>query len=162
MFIEWDKRDIQGLVAAIRKAADAANKPAHALEYELGWQAARGIADRTRRGLGAGDRPFAPYTPTYALQRAKRGRTTTPNLMFTGLMLASLSVEARYNQVRLHFVTAEAQQRANVHASQGPRSKMPLRDFLSITETETLYKELTQTATRMFGEHFQRLLMERR
>lgn len=161
MFIAWDTRDIQGLINAIRKAADAASKPAHAVEYEIGWQAARGIADRTRRGLGAGDRPFQPYTPQYAKHRLKRGRKTKPDLMFTGLMLASLSVESLYGEARVSFVTAEGQQRANIHASHGPRSKMPLRDFVSITESEALYKELTQTAAKLFGDHFERLLTER-
>ena len=48
------------------------------------------IKDRTRKGRDFKGRAFRPYSPKYAKQRAKEGRTTTPNLFRSGQMLGNM------------------------------------------------------------------------
>jgi len=47
------------------------------------------ILDRTAKGKGYKGR-FPAYTPQYARFRAKKGRSTTPDLNFTGKMTGSM------------------------------------------------------------------------
>lgn len=44
------------------------------------------IVLRTQSGVDVNGQPFEPYTEDYAKFRTKKGRSTTPNLLFTGNM----------------------------------------------------------------------------
>jgi hypothetical protein len=49
------------------------------------------IKNRTRKGIDFKGRKFRPYSAKYAKQRAKEGRTTTPNLFRSGQMLGNMT-----------------------------------------------------------------------
>ena len=54
-------------------------------------EAAGEIVKRTQSGRGVEGGGFAKYTPEYAAFKAKSGRKTTPDLTFSGKMLASIT-----------------------------------------------------------------------
>ena len=69
---------------------------------------------RTRRGVDVEGRGFAPYSESYADYKAEKGRNRTPDLTFTGKMLAAIThrIERRATELlgEVFFnSTAEAQ-----------------------------------------------------
>lgn len=70
------------------------------------------ITQRTARGVDVDGAPFKPYTKTYAAFRRSRGRSTTPDLMFTGRMLASMKAKADKNKGVLFFSRSEEARKA--------------------------------------------------
>ena len=57
----------------------------------LALEEAKEIRERTEtRGLDVNNEVFKPYTKAYADYRAEKGRSTWPNLSFTGKMLGAL------------------------------------------------------------------------
>lgn len=70
------------------------------------------IAERTAKGVDVNGAPFKPYTATYAAFRSRQGRTVTPNLMFTGRMLASMKVTADSRKGVLFFSRSEEARKA--------------------------------------------------
>lgn len=59
---------------------------------EVGRLIREQILRRTRQGLDAAGKPFAPYSPAYARQRAKLGKSGRVNLELSGAMLGDLQV----------------------------------------------------------------------
>lgn len=57
----------------------------------IGEQAVAIIQGRTQSGRDADGQPFAPYDSDYAKRRAKKGRSTRPDLTFTGNMLGAMA-----------------------------------------------------------------------
>ena len=70
------------------------------------------ITERTAKGVDVNGAPFKPYTKTYAAFRRSRGRSTTPDLMFTGRMLASMKAKADRDKGVLFFSRSEEARKA--------------------------------------------------
>lgn len=71
------------------------------------------IVDRTSRGVSATGGRFKRYTKQYADYRKKQGRSTKPDLNFSGRMLSNLGVErAGPNKVKVAFSRRQEQQKA--------------------------------------------------
>lgn len=59
----------------------------------IGRLARERIVRRTLSGRDEADAPFAPYSPAYAKERAKLGKSSAVNLQFSGAMLNAIQVE---------------------------------------------------------------------
>lgn len=77
------------------------------------------IQDRTAKGVGYKGM-FASYTPEYALFRSGKGRSTKPDLNFTGQMLGSMSVRANSKQAEIFFSRATESKKAAMNDKKRP------------------------------------------
>lgn len=82
---------------------------------ELGDLAINVITLRTKSGLDADRKPFVPYTPTYARQREKIGRSSSVDLSLNGHMQQAITKEVVGNETSLHFVTPLEERKALIH-----------------------------------------------
>lgn len=88
------------------------------------------IRTRTLRGVDAKGKTFKRYNPDYARQRRRKGRTTTPNLSFTGRMLnALISKITGKNKVRIQFSRSEEGEKAFYQEQKG-------REIMGLTNEE--------------------------
>lgn len=70
--------------------------PTSADWLKLGLEEAKEIRQRTEtRGRDVNNVSFKPYSAAYAAYRAQMGRSTTPNLSFSGRMLGALGSNVR-------------------------------------------------------------------
>lgn len=70
------------------------------------------IKTRTAKGVDVNGAPFKAYSKTYAAFRSKKGRSTTPDLMFSGRMMASMKATATKNEGVLFFSRSEEARKA--------------------------------------------------
>jgi len=92
--------DVANLLDRIAEEID------HVTEIDLadvGHAAIAVIEERTKKGLDANLQPFAPYTPEYALERARQGLSTTPDLKRTGKMLDAMAPVVVGGAVKIEF-----------------------------------------------------------
>jgi hypothetical protein len=62
----------------------------------VGLETAKGIRKRTEtQKVDADEQVFKPYSQVYKEYRRKKGRTTTPNLSFSGRMLGAIAAGVR-------------------------------------------------------------------
>ena len=95
------------------------------------------IKDRTRKGRDFRGRAFRPYSPKYAKQRAKEGRTTTPNLFRAGLMLGNMRFKRLSNKEGIIRFPARRQNlKAFYHDIQGVGKAKIKREFFSVSKKE--------------------------
>jgi phage gpG-like protein len=108
------------------------------------------IVRRTRRRhVDRHGRPFAPYAASTLAKKARKGQSSRVTLTDSGLMLDRLTVKeakghARYTvrngetrrQSEVRFGTARDERIANYHISDRPRRKIPMRDFMGLTDRE--------------------------
>ena len=95
------------------------------------------IKDRTRKGRDFRGRAFRPYSPKYAKQRAKAGRTTTPNLFRAGLMLGNMRFKRLSNKEGIIRFPARRQNlKAFYHDIQGVGKAKIKREFFSVSKKE--------------------------
>lgn len=57
----------------------------------VGVDAAKEIRKRTEKGSDVDGKSFKAYSPNYKAYRRKTGRSTKPNLVFTGRMLGAMA-----------------------------------------------------------------------
>jgi len=70
------------------------------------------IKKRTSAGVDVNGKAFAPYSNAYSAFRSKSGRSTTPDLMFSGRMMASMKATASSRRGVLFFSRAEESKKA--------------------------------------------------
>ena len=82
----------------------------------IGHTALNVIVLRTKRGLDADHKPFAPYTPEYAARRKKSGRSgTTVDLAVTGHMQQAVIVTTHPGESHLQFMNHAEDVKAEAH-----------------------------------------------
>ncbi len=95
------------------------------------------IKDRTRKGRDYKGRAFRPYSPKYAKQRAKEGRTTTPNLFRSGQMLGNMTFKTlSKNKGQIFFPNRQQNLKAFYNDTQGVGKEQIKREFFSVGEKE--------------------------
>ena len=78
------------------------------------------IEARTSKGVGFKGGKFKKYTPVYAAFRASRGRSTNPDLQFTGQMLGSMTTKANSKQAEIFFSRAAESKKAAMNDKKRP------------------------------------------
>ena len=109
------------------------------------------IKDRTRKGRDFKRRSFRPYSPKYAKQRAKEGRSTTPNLFRSGQMLGNMTFKTfSKNKGQIFFPNRQQNLKAFYNDTQGVGSAKIKREFFSVgkKEEEKAVKIFTDTLMR--------------
>ena len=109
------------------------------------------IKDRTRKGRDFRGRAFRPYSPKYAKQRAKEGRTTTPNLFRSGQMLGNMTFKTfSKNKGQIFFPNRQQNLKAFFNDTQGVGKAQIKREFFSVgkKEEEKAVKIFTDTLMR--------------
>lgn len=69
----------------------------------IGRLAREQVIRRTLAGRDERDRPFQPYSPDYAAQKAAQGASSNVNLQLSGEMLRAITVEPDARGVTLGF-----------------------------------------------------------
>ena len=70
----------------------------------IGFMIRDAIIDRTERGVDAQNRPFTPYSQSYAKQRSKEGlESSVVNLQVSGRMLEAIKVLATHKSVTVYY-----------------------------------------------------------
>jgi len=82
---------------------------------DLGDLAINVIVLRTKAGLDADRKAFVPYTPTYARQRQKIGRSATVDLAVSGHMQQAITKSVEGNETSLHFMSPLEERKALIH-----------------------------------------------
>ena len=70
------------------------------------------IENRTQRSVGFKGGRFTKYSPKYARFRRQEGRTTKPNLDFSGKMLGSMTSKANNREAKIFFTRAAEAKKA--------------------------------------------------
>jgi len=71
---------------------------------QIGLLIRENILQRTEQGVDAENRPFAPYSASYAKQRAKEGLARNAVKMeLSGKMLQAIKIKAESNKVTVTF-----------------------------------------------------------
>lgn len=71
---------------------------------QIGLLIRENILQRTRQGVDAENRKFAPYSASYAKQRAKEGLArNTVKMELSGEMLRAIKIEAEADKVTVTF-----------------------------------------------------------
>lgn len=108
------------------------------------------IITRTTSGLDYLNQPFTKYSTAYEKVKAKTGRSTTPNLTYTGQMLRSifyktLRLEDRL-EGRISFMSEQEAQKArfNMNGGRAKRKSDATRKFFKLSKEQKafLYKVL--------------------
>ena len=92
------------------------------------------IKKRTMEGVDVDGSLFAPYSPSYALFRREKGRSTKVNLFFTGSMLSSMTWSSNKNEVRVYFLNT-----SDSSGSSNPKKAFFLnqsRNFFALSEDD--------------------------
>ena len=109
------------------------------------------IKDRTRKGRDFRGRSFRPFSPKYAKQRTKEGRTTTPNLFRSGQMLGNMTFKTfSKNKGQIFFPNRQQNLKAFFNDTQGVGKAQIKREFFSVgkKEEEKAVKIFTDTLMR--------------
>tara|TARA_R100000234_G_scaffold51656_1_gene30925 strand:+ start:177 stop:644 length:468 start_codon:yes stop_codon:yes gene_type:complete len=95
------------------------------------------IKDRTRKGTDFKGRKFRPYSAKYAKQRAKEGRTLTPNLFRSGQMLGNMTFKKlTKTKGQIFFPNRQQNIKAFYNDSQGVGRDKVKREFFSVGTKE--------------------------
>jgi len=70
------------------------------------------IEARTSKGTGFKGGAFKKYSPAYAAFRAEKGRSTKPDLRFTGQMMGAMTVRANSKEAEIFFTRAQESKKA--------------------------------------------------
>jgi hypothetical protein len=115
------------------------------------------ITKATSQGVDFRDEKFAPYSPRYLKRRLKKGRTTSPNLQFTGRMIAQTHVVTVQYKGSEHValrVVGDRSRIALIHNAKGPRKKgaPPQRRWLDLDQKSKGHRRLRSVAANMFKQ----------
>ena len=106
------------------------------------------IKDRTRKGIDFKGKKFRPYSSSYAKQRAKEGRTTTPNLLRSAQMMSNMTFK-KLSQTKgqIFFPNRQQNIKAFFNDSMGVGASNIKREFFSVgqKEEDKAVKIFTQT-----------------
>ena len=106
------------------------------LKAEVGSYCVAKILDRTKRGIDFKGTGFAPYGASQEARRKKKGlQTGTPDLFFSGQMLASLTFfDKKFNEVIVGFSDRRQMLKAHGHNYSLPRAQP--RRFMGLDERD--------------------------
>lgn len=102
----------QSLQSITKKLSKKYSKNQKAAMTATVLQAQTIIKKRTSAGVDVNGKPFVPYSDAYKAFRAKSGRSTSPDLMFSGRMMASMKGTASKTKGVLFFSRAEESKKA--------------------------------------------------
>tara|TARA_B100000686_G_C16352210_1_gene743439 strand:- start:36 stop:497 length:462 start_codon:yes stop_codon:yes gene_type:complete len=95
------------------------------------------IKTRTSKGKDWRGGSFKPYSEGYKKKRLKRGATTTPNLMWSGLMLSNMQPKKTGKLKRkLFFPNQHENRKAAYHDFIGAGKGKVKRPFMSVNSKE--------------------------
>tara|TARA_R110000796_G_scaffold216208_1_gene332268 strand:- start:383 stop:805 length:423 start_codon:yes stop_codon:yes gene_type:complete len=78
------------------------------------------IEDRTSKGRSYKGTFFKKYNASYAAYRLQKGRSTKPNLQFTGQMLGSMSAVSTSKYAEIYFTRATEAKKAAMNDKKRP------------------------------------------
>lgn len=116
------------------------------------------IVRRTRSGRDRHGAAFEPYAESTRRRKRKQGRASTiVTLSATGDMLDRMTVAvgsrgSSRTAAGVVFGTRRDERLARIHAGDGPRTKIPLRDFAGLTPREA------EAILRRYGAAVDRIL----
>lgn len=118
-------RDLRGLLPRQRKAILKKRKRALLATAVKGSEM---ILERTAKGEGYKG-AFAEYSDRYAAFRRATGRSTTPDLFFSGKMLGNMTQKANGKQAVIYFSRAAEAKKAAMNND--------IRPFMGFTRAES-------------------------
>lgn len=78
------------------------------------------IQERTKDGVGYKGGAFKPYSDVYRAFRAKKKRSTTPDLRFYGHMMSAMTTKADKRKATIFFTGAEQAKKAAMNDKKRP------------------------------------------
>jgi len=78
------------------------------------------IEERTSKGKGFKGGAFKKYNSVYAAFRASKGRSTKPDLRFTGQMMSAMTVKSNSREAEIYFTRAEESKKAAMNNKKRP------------------------------------------
>ena len=78
------------------------------------------IENRTEKGVGYKDGAFKKYNEKYEAFRRKKGRSTSPDLNFSGKMLGSMTTKANRKEAKIFFTRAAEAKKAAMNNKTRP------------------------------------------
>lgn len=115
--INTNAKDVAKRIGKKGKELSASVKRALSITAQVGINI---IEARTSKGVGFKGGKFKKYTPLYAAFRASRGRSTNPDLQFTGQMLGSMTSRASSRQADIFFSRATESKKAAMNNIKRP------------------------------------------
>jgi len=115
--INTNAKDVAKRIGKKGKELSASVKRALSITAQVGINI---IEARTSKGVGFKGGKFKKYTPLYAAFRASRGRSTSPDLQFTGQMLGSMTSRASSRQADIFFSRATESKKAAMNNIKRP------------------------------------------
>jgi len=115
--INTNAKDVAKRIGKKGKELSASVKKALSITAQVGINI---IEARTSKGVGFKGGKFKKYTPLYAAFRASRGRSTSPDLQFTGQMLGSMTSRASSRQADIFFSRATESKKAAMNNIKRP------------------------------------------
>ena len=115
--IDSNAKDVAKRIGKKGKELSASVKRALSITAQVGINI---IEARTSKGVGFKGGKFKKYTPIYAAFRASRGRSTNPDLQFTGQMLSSITSRASSRQAEIFFTRAAESKKAAMNNKTRP------------------------------------------
>ena len=115
--INTNAKDVAKRIGKKGKELSASVKKALSITAQVGINI---IEARTSKGVGFKGGKFKKYTPLYAAFRVSRGRSTNPDLQFTGQMLGSMTSRASGRQADIFFSRATESKKAAMNNIKRP------------------------------------------
>ena len=114
--IDTNLQDIRRRIGKKGDELSASIKKALSITAQVGINI---IEARTSKGVGFKGK-FKAYTPIYAAFRQSRGRSTKPDLQFTGQMLGSMTSRTTSKQAEIFFSRATESKKAAMNNTKRP------------------------------------------
>ena len=115
--INTNAKDVAKRIGKKGKELSASVKKALSITAQVGINI---IEARTSKGVGFKGGKFKKYTPIYAAFRVSRGRSTNPDLQFTGQMLGSMTSRSSSRQADIFFSRATESKKAAMNNIKRP------------------------------------------
>ena len=115
--INTNAKDVAKRIGKKGKELSASVKKALSITAQVGINI---IEARTSKGVGFKGGKFKKYTPLYAAFRVSRGRSTNPDLQFTGQMLGSMTSRSSSRQADIFFSRATESKKAAMNNIKRP------------------------------------------
>ena len=115
--INTNAKDVAKRIGKKGKELSASVKKALSITAQVGINI---IEARTSKGVGFEGGKFKKYTPLYAAFRVSRGRSTNPDLQFTGQMLGSMTSRSSSRQADIFFSRATESKKAAMNNIKRP------------------------------------------
>lgn len=118
----------------------------------IGTESIMIISDRVEKGVSPNGSDFKKYSIAYSDLKEKSGRSTKPNLQFTGEMLNSMQYDVRDNSVVIDFPNRKHNKSNRTIEDIAEKNERD-RPFFSITQ-----KDLDNMAQKHVYDEFEKML----